>query len=689
MIRERLLEAITAMQSNDEELYEELRAVRKNGDYQQEAQRITTIYQQEDKRVNEVAGPGIVGSSLGEETIVLRVGRPVLAVLHNQAVLEFHDAESLVWKNRLLAVKKQVRSAASAVGRIELKFDATYAWVGTGWLVDKDIIVTNRHVANLFAEKKGDNFIFQQGTCGKTKEASVDFLEEAGLPDELVFKICEIIHIEAPGGADMAFLKIDTDSKKPLANPIPLSTTLPDVSRHVAIIGYPAIDSRIPDYQLMLDIFGDLYDKKRLAPGQITGSSANEIRHDCSTLGGNSGSVLFDLASGEAVGLHFSGRFLENNFAVPATLISERLDQIKAGEIIKPKAFLNEVSNTDPQRPTNIPMQKTENTLSFNLPLQLQVTISLSNGTTVGSLTQTAPNRPDETGEVFITEGNPANYEDRKGFDTNFLGENYPVSLPTFSNEALKKDILTYRFKGKEETELRYRHFSVVMSRNRKQCFFSAVNIDGKTSVPMNRGPWRLDPRISEEAQIMKACYGTSPKFSRGHMTRREDPIWGSDDAAIQGNSDSMHVTNTVPQMQTMNAGVWLALENYALQNARKEDMRISVITGPVFSDHDPIRFGVIIPLSFWKIIIFIHDETKELTATGYQITQEAFLLEEEFVYGHHKTNQVPIAKIEKDTGLKFGLLAGLDPLSKQAESTGGGESVLQTLETLKEVRFI
>ena len=62
------------------------------------------------------------------------------------------------------------------------------------------------------------------------------------------------------------------------------------------------------------------------------------------------------------------------------------------------------------------------------------------------------------------------------------------------------------------------------------------------------------------------------------------------------GNNDSMHVTNTVPQMQPFNAGIWLGLEDYALEHARKRQMRIA--SSPVRSslDDDPVRAGVRIP---------------------------------------------------------------------------------------------
>ena len=60
----------------------------------------------------------------------------------------------------------------------------------------------------------------------------------------------------------------------------------------------------------------------------MTEARPDVVLHDCSTLGGNSGSVLLDLATGEAVGLHFAGRFLEANYAVPAAVVAARLEQV-------------------------------------------------------------------------------------------------------------------------------------------------------------------------------------------------------------------------------------------------------------------------------------------------------------------------------------------------------------------------
>ncbi|MFP3589080.1 DNA/RNA non-specific endonuclease, partial [Paraburkholderia sp. SIMBA_055] len=92
---------------------------------------------------------------------------------------------------------------------------------------------------------------------------------------------------------------------------------------------------------------------------------------------------------------------------------------------------------------------------------------------------------------------------------------------------------------------------------------------------------------------------------------------------------------NATPQMQAFNAPIWLALEDYALQHAREDDMKISVFTGPYFDDEDPTRYSVRIPIGFWKVIAFIHDDTGQLCATGYEMSQEHSLPpEDEFVFG-------------------------------------------------------
>lgn len=128
--------------------------------------------------------------------------------------------------------------------------------------------------------------------------------------------------------------------------------------------------------------------------------------------------------------------------------------------------------------------------------------------------------------------------------------------------------------------------------------------------------------------------------------------------------------------MQSFNSPIWLELEDYALGHARQDKMRISVFTGPYFTDKDPTLYGVKIPFRFWKIIAFIHDETGKLCATGYEMGQEAALRsEEEFVFGSFASSyvsevvQMPIAAIEAKSLISFGKLAAVDPLGGNDEA--------------------
>ena len=103
-------------------------------------------------------------------------------------------------------------SAIRAVGRIDLQ-GARLDWVGTGWLVPDNILVTNRHVAHEFAMRKGDGFTFQIGIDGPIA-ADVDFLQEIDNPTTLVFKLVKPLHIEDEPGPDIAFFEVEIGCRR-------------------------------------------------------------------------------------------------------------------------------------------------------------------------------------------------------------------------------------------------------------------------------------------------------------------------------------------------------------------------------------------------------------------------------------------------------------------------------------------
>jgi PLD-like domain/Trypsin-like peptidase domain len=321
------------------------------------------------------------------ESIVQRVGRPVLGILHGNVDLNIDEPASAVWKNRLQKSAAALAPAIAAVGRVEAtNWPIDLPYIGTGWLIDQDLIVTNRHVALEFAERGLTGFTFQLGFDRRNPVAvDIDFLQEIGDSAEAQFIIDDILFIANDTGPDVAFLKLQPNQIRKAAQPIKLSKQILPSQTMVAVIGYPGRDPRIPDQDLMAKIFGNVFDKKRLAPGYLTGLQNVALTHDCTTLGGNSGSAVIDLLTGEAAALHFSGVFLKNNYAVPAPVVSTLLSRARQTAAI----LVTTDSSTEMANPANL---NNSNIVGENMPgdkatvvIPLQITISI--GTPTGAAT--------------------------------------------------------------------------------------------------------------------------------------------------------------------------------------------------------------------------------------------------------------------------------------------------------------
>ena len=137
---------------------------------------------------------------------------------------------------------------------------------------------------------------------------------------------------------DMALLQVDglTEAHPVLTLAARSANEFKDET--VVIVGYPAFDPRnAPEVQDR--VFNRKYNVKRLLPGkgglrrvqESFGNNVLAFTHDASTLGGNSRSAVVDPASGNIVGLHFAGIYLDANFAVPAWELSRDQRVIDAG----------------------------------------------------------------------------------------------------------------------------------------------------------------------------------------------------------------------------------------------------------------------------------------------------------------------------------------------------------------------
>lgn len=247
----------------------------------------------------------------GIEAIVLLEDRPAILV-QNKAFLEVPPKWQI-----LNDLRDGINQTIQSVGRIEVSNHPQFDWLGTGFLVAEDVVMTNQHVAEAFCTDRDSpgNWRFKPRMSGR-----IDYVEEFGVLQHAEFEFEGILGVHDT--YDLALFKVKPASGSGLAPPPPLtiaSTEPPDIgSRQVFACGYPAWDGRRNDPKEMMRIFSNIFDVKRLQPGELRtfDQNSNVIMHDCSTLGGNSGSCVVDLLTNQVVGLHFQGRYLEGNNAV-------------------------------------------------------------------------------------------------------------------------------------------------------------------------------------------------------------------------------------------------------------------------------------------------------------------------------------------------------------------------------------
>ncbi len=242
---------------------------------------------------------------------VIRMMRP--APLSLQGRLQSLPAQqgSSVYQPEVSAAWERFRTASApilySVGRLD-RTAGPNPHIGTGFLVAPDLVLTNHHVVSALShgadELDADMAVirFYQEYEGPEPVPSCPVLSVAGIHPNL----------------DMALLKVQIPDARPVLS---LNTAALPEHLMVATLGYPYKDDRNP---LFVDaIYQGKYGVKRGAVGELIAARGGMVFHDCSTLGGNSGSPVMALDTGAVVGLHFTGDFMYRNGAVGAAAVAE------------------------------------------------------------------------------------------------------------------------------------------------------------------------------------------------------------------------------------------------------------------------------------------------------------------------------------------------------------------------------
>lgn len=224
--------------------------------------------------------------------------------------------------------KFSLQKKISSVGRIETDNLPGYEWLATGWLFEEDLLITNRHVAEEFVESIGSGLRFMS-FFGRTVAPRIDFLAEFNNAGAVEYTIEKCLYIASKQEHDIAVFKIKS-SNPSLHLPISILSGNPKEREDIAVIGYPAFDSRTSNVADMERIYQKIYDVKRLAPGKIFRLFESEgvAVHDATTLGGCSGALVLSLETGNAVALHFAGKEAQGNFSVMSSVLRKVINRL-------------------------------------------------------------------------------------------------------------------------------------------------------------------------------------------------------------------------------------------------------------------------------------------------------------------------------------------------------------------------
>ncbi len=589
------------------------------------------------------------GFPVRNEAIILREVRPPLLVRDGSFVMPDDPMPEVAAQLALLegsaATMVGIRAAIGLAGRIAFVNVPGRGHHGTGWVIrreadDSAIVVTNRHVAEAFAYADGRGaYAFRTLPNYADMALEFDLIQEHDNPARQDSPVVDVLYIAPSRGADIGLLRVRGDGLRGLTQALGamLATQPPRDGMNIGVVGYPGF-SPDADPADQYNYFKGIFDVKRIGFGLVrsTLTDAPEFTHDATTLGGNSGSVVFDTDTGGLVGLHYGGITGTANYAV-------RIDEVVAA-----------LNGLEPR----------------------SVNVGLPAG---------APAVPTEAVSVA------GRFRGRDGYSPVFLGD-VPL-LPPQPGPGLQDALSVAKDDdtGAPTTELKYRHFSIWMSRDRLLPLVTAVNIDGMQPKRMGRSDkWFLDHRLPPEAQVDDKGYKNNA-LDRGHMVRREDPIWGLLPQAEEANLDSFCFTNAAPQHEGLNQQDWRRLEDYVLSAARARGLRVSVFTGPVFRDDDPLYRRIVrIPMAFWKIVAVVDDATGKLSVTAYVLTQGDLIrtMTQEVVYGGFMTYQVPVASIAGMTGLVVDHLAAHDPLPHLAVQEGTGDLRFRVVRGAADLRL-
>ncbi|HYH07732.1 MAG TPA: serine protease [Thermoanaerobaculia bacterium] len=274
---------------------------------------------------------------LALEAIVLLKGRPAMRYTNGRVQMPSGD-DNERWMTFVATARSMINAASAKVGQVGIARPGgnPAIHVGTAWRLGEDLVVTNRHVvAELVADRTRP---VEQWTLGEDKPGVVNFSVTDNASDVKRFPIAGLAYCAPEESVDFAVLRLERGNEAlPAALPLDWSEQSAFAGEEIYIVGHPY---RAYASEEVVTVFQRADGFKRCSPGLVTTLSQFEraFEHDCSTLGGNSGSCVLTVREHKVVGLHYGGRDVnevtamgEANLALGLALLGDH----RAAQILK------------------------------------------------------------------------------------------------------------------------------------------------------------------------------------------------------------------------------------------------------------------------------------------------------------------------------------------------------------------
>ena len=689
------------------------------------------------KKLNEQLGDGPIEMTAAQRE---RRFRQLLAEMKSPERAR-RAFERIINGNDLVGINYLSRglSAARPVCRIQLReASGEVAGFGTGFLIGPGVMMTNHHVFSRAADAKNSlaDFDYELDAAGNDRPVTHFGFDTNSLfyaNEQLDFAVVAVKAMSEDGASDLrswGWLYLSNEPGKS------------DLGEYLTIIQHPGGERK----------------QVCVRENKLIKYEGDTVWYMTDTLGGSSGSPVFN-RFWQVVALHHSGvprkdkkgNWLTKDGKIWDQSMDEALVDWIANEGIRISSVVEHLNSNLKDHPliagvlaaTAPPaesaaapkvsrppgsgpwVEQSGETVSLVVPLRFPIHLEQAR-TQVVSPPPAAPRETPPTRDLLppalpveAVKINQETLGTRPGYMPDFLGAGkLVVPLPKIP-PALKNKVAT--LKGKpSQSELKYFNYSVVMHKDRRLAFFSAVNIDGAQQQDVGKregDSWLRDPRIAEEAQVGNEFYGeqktfeadrTKNPFDRGHLVRRLDGTWGKTVAAAkQHGDDTFHFTNAAPQFFAFNQGkkLWLGLEDFVLSEVVADKRKACVINGPVFDGplapedgrpdgrdpgrRDPTFGGVAIPKYFWKLMVIVR--SGKLAASAFLMSQQDQILGidrihesamlEKLTKAEAKVFQISIPDLARFTGLDFGKLA-------QADASEAAGVPVREIQALADIRF-